>query len=219
MEISLTMQVRDKMRRLSQIGLHRFSRVAGATLIAGIALASNGLHAASNTLLDITHVSLPGNKQQLALTMSGPAVEPKAFTIDNPARIALDLPDTSNGMDSRSVSISSGLLQNVTTIEAGGRTRVVVNLTALAPYSTTISGNQLLINLDPSGKDTLDNDVADPVDLAAATPATDDTEIVRQRSTTINGLDFRRGPMGEGRIIFDLSSAGAVTDLRREGGR
>ena len=219
MEISLTMQVRDKLRRLSQIGLHDITRVAGATLIAGLAFAGNGLHAASNSLLDITHVSLPGNKQQLALTMSGPAFEPKAFTIDNPARIALDLPDTSNAMESRTVSISSGLLQNVTTIEAGGRTRVVVNLTAIAPYSTKVEGNQLLINLDSSGSTSDFIEEAEPLQLGAATPETTPTQVVKQRSNTINNLDFRRGPMGEGRIIFDLSTSSAVTDLRREGGK
>lgn len=219
MEISLTMQVRDKLRRLSQIGLHDIARVAGATLIAGLAFAGNGLHAASNSLLDITHISLPGNKQQLALTMSGPAFEPKAFTIDNPARIALDLPDTSNAMENRTVSISSGLLQNVTTIEAGGRTRVVVNLTAIAPYSTTVEGNQLLINLDSSGSTSDFIETDEPVELGAATPETTPTQVVKQRSNTINGLDFRRGPMGEGRIIFDLSTSSAVTDLRREGGK
>jgi len=90
-----------------------FSGMAALTLLAGFSLTSTMALAASNSLLDITHVTLPGNKQQLALQMSGPATEPKAFTIDNPARIALDLPDTSNEMDSRTVTISSGLLRNI----------------------------------------------------------------------------------------------------------
>jgi len=83
--------------------------------------------AAANDLVDISHVTLPGNVQQLALTLSGPAQEPKAFTIDNPARIALDLPDTSNALDQRSINVNAGILQNITTVEAGGRTRVVIN--------------------------------------------------------------------------------------------
>lgn len=204
-----------------QFGLHTVSRAAKLILAAGVVLASTGIQAAPNTLLDISHVTLPGNKQQIALTMSGPATTPKAFTIDNPARIALDLPDTKNAMDLRNLSIDTGMLQNITTVEAGGRTRVVVNLTALAPYSTTINGNQLLINLNPSADGSNNQNTADPVQLAAAndTAALDDGSILRQSMNSISGLDFRRGPMGEGRIIFNLSSTGVVTDIRQEGGK
>ena len=102
-------------------------------------------------LLDITHVTLPGNRQQLALTMSGPAEAPESFTIDDPARIALDLPDTANELDDKRIAVSAGLLQNVTTVEAGGRTRVVINLASLTPYSTAVRGNQLLVTLDGEG--------------------------------------------------------------------
>ncbi|MDB4222484.1 type IV pilus secretin PilQ [Granulosicoccus sp.] len=221
MEIKSTMQVRKKRFLKIQFGLHTVSRAAKLILAAGVVLASTGIQAAPNTLLDISHVTLPGNKQQIALTMSGPATTPKAFTINNPARIALDLPDTKNAMDLRNLSIDTGMLQNITTVEAGGRTRVVVNLTALAPYSTTINGNQLLINLNPSADGSNNQNTADPVQLAAAndTAALDDGSILRQSMNSISGLDFRRGPMGEGRIIFNLSSTGVVTDIRQEGGK
>lgn len=184
-------------------------------LLAGLTLAASQLHAASNALIDISHITLPGNKQQLALTMSGPAQTPKAFTIDNPARIALDLPDTTNQLDEKNLRISAGLLQNVTTVEAGGRTRVVVNLASMIPYQTAVVGNQLLVTLDSDGTGT-------------ATPTTtveSDQPLVRADGVSaagvkqINKIDFRRGPMGEGRIIFDLSNSGIVTDMRQEGGR
>lgn len=223
MEITATMQIRDKMNSINHSGLRTVSRAAKLILLAGVALASTGIQAAQNTLLDITHVNLPGNKQQIALTMSGPATTPKAFTIDNPARIALDLPDTTNGMDTRNLSIGSGMLQNITTVEAGGRTRVVVNLTALSPYSTTVNGNQLLINLNPVGGPGTTNtpDTSEPVQLAAANNlvTTGGSPIQLDRMNSISGLDFRRGPMGEGRIIFKLSSTGVVTDVRQEGGK
>lgn len=214
------MQVRETTRRLSHAGSRNTFRLAGLALLAGMAFASQQLQAASNSLVDISHVTLPGNKQQLALTLSGPAESPKAFTIDNPARIALDLPDTSNDMDARRVAISAGLLQNVTTVEAGGRTRVVINLTEMAPYSTSVRGNQLLVTLDGNG-----NGSTAPQQLAQAdtstAPVVDTTTTgpIVKRGHTINALDFRRGPMGEGRVIFDLSSTNVVTDIRQEGGR
>jgi len=109
-------------------------------------------------------------------------------------------------------------------------------MTALTPYSTKIKGNQLLINLDSTGE-SIQSEPAAPALLAdnaadlsteetdSATPvlaAANETPLVtaeRQRTNSINGLDFRRGPLGEGRVIFDLSSAGVVTDIRQEGGR
>jgi len=138
------MQARQHTLRLSRINTRNIIRVMSLALLAGAALATQQLQAASNSLVDISHVTLPGNKQQLALTLSGPASAPKAFTIDNPARIALDLADTSNELDERNLRIASGMLQNVTTVEAGGRTRVVINLTSMSPYQTSIKGNQLL---------------------------------------------------------------------------
>jgi len=215
------MQVRDNAQRLSQASSRTNAlRAASLLLMAGLAFATQQLEAATNALVDISHATLPGNKQQLALTLSGPAEKPRAFTIDNPARIALDLPDTSNELAERNMRISSGLLQNVTTVEAGGRTRVVINLTSMTPYQTAVRGNQLLVTLDSDseGSDTQ----SEPL-LAAAN--SDDSLLTAEGAveTTnrrqINTIDFRRGPLGEGRVIFDLSNAGIVTDMRQEGGR
>jgi len=220
-ENMLKMQVRENAHRPNPVTTRNVIRVAGLLLLAGFAFASQQVQAAGNALVDISHVTLPGNKQQLALTLSGPAQTPKAFTIDNPARIALDLPDTSNELEDRRISISSGMLQNVTTVEAGGRTRVVINLTALTPYTTSVKGNQLLVTLDPAnGK----SQAAAPLLLAAANSADEPLMDVTsgpivERVNTIDTLDFRRGPMGEGRVLFELSSAGVISDMRQEGGR
>ena len=212
------MQARQHTLRLSRINTRNIIRAMSLALLAGAALATQQLQAASNSLVGISHVTLPGNKQQLALTLSGPASAPKAFTIDNPARIALDLADTSNELDERNLRIASGMLQNVTTVEAGGRTRVVINLTSMSPYQTSIKGNQLLVTLDS------DADGSQPAAGESILVASDGGDEnfsgpIVERVDSIDGLDFRRGPMGEGRNIFDLSSAGIVTDMRQEGGR
>lgn len=214
------MQVRENTTRPSHSGTRTALHAVRTLILAGFAIASQQLFAA-NSLVDISHTTLPGNKQQLALTLSAPVDDPKSFTIDNPARIALDLPDTVNEMDKKRIAISSGLLQNVMTVEAGGRTRVVINLTALTPYTTSVRGNQLLVTLDEQA-DTRST----PLSLAAANAdaingdGVDSSEgPVTTRANTIDAMDFRRGPMGEGRILFDLSTAGVVTDMRQEGGR
>jgi len=188
---------------------------ASLLLMAGAALTGAPSAAADNTLLDITHVTLPGNQQQLALTMSGPARTPKSFTIDNPARIALDLPDTASGLDRRSIAIGAGVLQDVNTVEAGGRTRVVLNLSSLTPYRTAVRGNQVLVTLNDSGSAGRGANIL--IDDSATEQQV--SRVVPRAGNAVESLDFRRGPMGEGRIIFKLSSPGIVTDIRQEGGR
>ncbi len=193
-------------------------RFAGALLLLGAAINVSDADAASNSLIDVNHISLPGNKQQLAFTMSGPAREPRSFTVDNPARIALDLPDTSNQLEERSVRISSGLLQSVNSVEAGDRTRVVISMGSLMPYTTSINGNQLLVTFDPGrrGGDEPLLGAAKPDDNASLVTS---DGVVRKTVQSIDKIDFRRGPLGEGRIIFNLSDSRIVSDMRQEGGR
>ena len=72
----------------------------------------------------------------------------QAFTTDSPPRIALDLPNTSNGLTTRRVVIGSGATSAVSAAEAGGRTRVVVDLLRPAGYVTRSSGNLLVLTVD-----------------------------------------------------------------------
>jgi len=194
----------------------RAVRVASIAVMATMAFAAHQAHAAGNALLDISHSTLAGNKQQLALTLSGPASDPKAFTIDNPARIALDLPDTENRFDEKNLRVSAGLLQNVTTVEAGGRTRVVINLASMTPYSTAVRGNQLFVTLD---SDADSGGIDSNQSILAAVQEEEVKATFNEQGHSISSIDFRRGPLGEGRIMFDLSSAGVITDIREEGGR
>ena len=204
--------------------MSRVFKTAAIFIAAGVLGLAQNVYAASNSLIDISHVTLPGNKQQLAFTLSDQVPEPRSFTVDNPARIAIDLPDTSNELTDRTVEIGAGLVQNVTTVEAGGRTRIVVNMASMTAYQTVIAGNQLLLTFDPdSGNQTFAAGVtpeASPV-LQAAT-AGDNSSIVAAQPVSghaIENVDFRRGPMGEGRVIFTLSGAGVSPDMREEGGR
>ena len=100
-----------------------------------------------NRLQDIQVQSLPGDRVELKLIMSDTAPEPLAFTIENPARIALDLPDTALGLSSRRRDVNHGPLDTVLTAEANGRTRVVLNLDTMVEYETRRSGNTVIVTL------------------------------------------------------------------------
>ncbi|MBT8084986.1 MAG: type IV pilus secretin PilQ [Woeseia sp.] len=170
----------------------------------------------SNQLQDIQVQSLPGQRVELRLILSDTAPEPLAFTIDDPARIALDLPGTSLALTSRRRDVNMGPLDTVLTAEAGGRTRVVLNLDEMVNYDTRRSGNTIYITLGTDAGDTAVTTFAGTQEPAA-------TEAPRSYAAAgarrIEAVDFRRTPSGGGRIMVSLSDPSTPVDIRQEGGR
>src|SRR5436190_19403185 len=103
---------------------------------------------AGNVLKDVRYAAAPGGKVDITLQFSAPVGDVQAFTTDSPPRIAIDLPDTSNGLTARRVVIGSGATKAVSAAEAGGRTRVVVDLLRPAGYTTRSAGNTLVVTVD-----------------------------------------------------------------------
>ncbi|MGD2137661.1 MAG: type IV pilus secretin PilQ [Gammaproteobacteria bacterium] len=159
-----------------------------------------------NTLQSVEYSGLPGNKVLITLTLSKPAPDPLSFTIDNPARIALDFPDTSNALAQRNQDIGIGMAESLTSVEAQGRTRVVVNLVEMVPYEAHADGNRVLLTIQSAGSS---------MSTAAATAAAASGEGVKN----INNIDFRRGETGEGRIIVSLSDPSIPVDMKQEAGK
>ena len=95
--------------------------------------------------------TVAGNKVELTLRLSDTAPTPLTFTVDNPARIALDLPDTTVAMASRRIDVKQGALDTVNVAEANGRTRVVLNVDSLVPYETRVQGNTIIVTLGGGG--------------------------------------------------------------------
>ncbi len=164
-----------------------------------------------NRLQDIQVQSLPGQRVELKLIMSGTAPEPLAFTIDDPARIALDLPDTTLGLTSRRRDVNLGPLDTILTAEANGRTRVVLNLGMMVAYETEASGNTVTITLGDG-----DNYDAGTTQFASAVTSQSYTS---SGGRAITSVDFRRTRDGGGRVIVNLTDPSTPVDIRQEGGR
>jgi type IV pilus assembly protein PilQ len=172
--------------------------------------------AAKHLLKDIVFNTLPGERVQLVLSFDTTPPEPLAFTIDNPARIALDFPDTKNLLTRRSKDIGIGIARSVTTAEAKGRTRVVVNLSDLVNYKTTIAANDLIMTLGDRSN-ALPAFESNNMELSAAMQSA--TRKGMGLPPRITNIDFRRGAGGEGRIMIMLSDPKIQVDLREQGGK
>jgi type IV pilus assembly protein PilQ len=196
-------------------GMPRTWGAAGRFAAACMALLAFGVQAAhaqgENRLESVQANSLPGNKVEVTLRLSDTAPQPLTFTVDNPARIALDLPNTSVAMTSRRIDVKQGVLDTVNVAEAGGRTRVVLNVDSLVAYETRVQGNSIIVSLGAGGSRV----------AATTTAATQTSRPVAPVSGTrnINNIDFRRGSDGSGRVIVELTDAKVPADLRQEGGR
>ncbi len=124
---------------------------AMAAAFAGLLAAPVQAQAPALQLQDMQVQTLPGNKIELELKLSGPAPAPLSFTIDNPARISLDLPNTAIALPSRRREVGAGPLSTILAAESGGRTRVVLNLDTMVPYETRVSGNSVFVTLGSAG--------------------------------------------------------------------
>lgn len=179
---------------------------ATTLLVMSLAFGSNILMAAS--LDDISYTSLPGDRVQLKLKLSEPVTsDPLSFTIDNPARVALDFPGTSVNLTNKNQNIGVGNAESVTAVEADGRTRVVLNLVQLVPYQLETRGDTVLITLDGIQAD-LESHVSGASEVTLPGSSS---------GASIRDIDFRRGAEGEAQILVDLSDPNVGINIREQG--
>jgi type IV pilus assembly protein PilQ len=204
----MTITVADFQGRTSTPGMRKSSRHGLAWLIVflGTLFAANAL--AENILQDITYTPLSGGKVQIMMKFAGPVGEPQIFTTENPARIAIDMANTRNGMSQRRIEINNGATGAVSAVEAAGRTRVVVDLFHSSTYETKVEGNNLVL--------TVNNGMSGSATVTAVA-TTDPTKAIAAPGLEVSNIDFRRGKNGEGRVVVTFSGEGAGADLQRVG--
>lgn len=173
-------------------------------------LASPALLAANLNALDVA--SLPGDRVELKLAFDEPVAAPRGYTLDQPARIALDLPGVSSKLDSKNRELGVGNARSVTVVEAQGRTRLIVNLTTLVPYSTRVDGNNLFVVLGESG-------AAAPAAVAPVAAPVAQPAPAAVQSKSISNIDFRRGDDGAGNVVISLSDPSISPNIEEQGGK
>ncbi|MEL6448392.1 MAG: type IV pilus secretin PilQ [Pseudomonadota bacterium] len=167
---------------------------------------------ASNGLRDIQIQSLPDRGIELRLIMRESAPEPLTFTIDSPARIVLDIPDTALEIGTRRQQIDLGPLDTVLMAEAGGRTRAVLNLSQLVEYETRVAGNAIVVTLAGGA-----TGASTGATTFTSAPSSSQPDYSGPRA--IDNVDFRRTRDGGGRIVVSLTDPSTPVDIRQEGGR
>ncbi|WP_090387706.1 type IV pilus secretin PilQ [Pseudomonas anguilliseptica] len=174
------------------------------------ALLSPSLMAADLMALDVA--ALPGDRVELKLTFDEPVLAPRGYTIEQPARIALDLPGVSSKLGVKNKELGVGSARSVTVVEAKDRTRLVINLSSLSPYHARAEGNSLFVVVGESSK----------IQAAATGSAAKPVVSAKKYSPQvrgINNIDFQRGEQGEGNVVITLSDASISPDIQDQGGK
>jgi type IV pilus assembly protein PilQ len=140
-----------------------------------------------------------------------------AFTIENPARISLDLPNTTLGLANRRRDVNAGPLTTILAAEANGRTRIVLNLNSMVPYRTRVEGDSVYVTLGQApGGAPQPSFAAQPAPNAAPAGG---AAAAQAAPRSIRNIDFRRGTDGAGQVVVELNDPHTTVDVREEGGR
>ena len=180
--------------------------ILGAALVIlgiGHALAQTG-----NSIEGLTVSKGTSGRTVVKFTLRAPLANPPAgFAINNPPRIALDFPETGNGLGRSAQEVGDAALRSVNVVQAGNRTRVVFNLNKPQTFETQIEGNTVLVTL------------TEQAGLAADTPTVSRFAEARPGEAThvLRDVDFRRGKNGEGRVVVELSDSTTGIDIRQQG--
>ena len=182
-------------------------------LIVTTGLLSNAFAAGEESLLsnkieNIDFSVLSGGRVSIRIQMKQALANPPAgFTLNNPARIALDFPQTANGLAKSNIVSEQGALKSISLAQAKDRTRMVLNLSRNVSYNTVLNGKDVIITLQ--GNESGVAKVATETRFAEAK--------VTSQEHAISNVDFARGKNGEGRIIVDLSDPNTGINIKQKG--
>ncbi len=158
---------------------------------------------------------LAGQQLQLTMRLSAPAPQPLSFTIDNPARISLDLPNTTLALPSRRIDVHASGLDTILAAETKDRTRLVLNLDKLVPYDTRVDGNNIIVLL--GAPNAAGAGAAAPVAAASPNSSNAVTGSMGAGVRELRAIDFRRSADGAGRVIVKLSDPHTHINLHQVG--
>ena len=161
---------------------------------------------------DIAFTAQPGAQLEVRLTFSEPpSADIESYSIEEPARIVLDFPDTRSGLEQKRFSLSQANATSVMVLESGDRTRMIVNLVDLVPFESSVSGRQLALMIGQDGGQAA-------ASSAAADILRNDANRVERVVSEITDVAFQRSPEGEGLLILSLTNPSVDTSIFSEGG-
>ena len=196
-----------KARRMDNMKI-KLSRIGMAFLAV---ILSPALLAVNLQTMDVA--ALPGGQIELKLAFDQPINTPNGYTIEQPARIALDLPGVKNKLGIKSRELGNGNVRSVNIVETADLVRLIINMTSSSPYNTRVDGKNLYIVVG-EGAQLRPRQAAPVVNAVAPAPQ---PKVFEPKG--IRNIDFQRGEQGAGNVIIDLSEDSTTPDIEDQGGK
>lgn len=190
------------------LALSMSKMVAAATLVAA------PLASLAATLQDIKFAELPGQRFEVHLKFDSVPTAPDGYTIDKPARIVLDFPDTQNTLKEKKYALSFENANNAAVVSAGGRTRLILSMDSLQPYTTRLDGNSYVLEVGgTSVDDYLAKSSASKGAAVSAQAVSANKPNASNNRVQVADVDFKRNPQGAGELMFTLSDSHLEVDV------
>ncbi|STZ63505.1 Type IV pilus biogenesis and competence protein pilQ precursor [Moraxella lacunata] len=170
---------------------------------------------------------------QLKVAFDGQPVTPVAYQQADGKQLALDFNQVSSGGLPRSMPINRGVVNEVTALNNGSMTRLMINLKDSASYTSTVQGNQLLINIKQGGSSTTQSVANQPAPAVVTTPV---QSAVQPMTVKVNPLlapnsgslasnydgvstvDYSGNANG-GNVTVNLTNESIPVDVQRQGNK
>jgi type IV pilus assembly protein PilQ len=153
---------------------------------------------AATNVTGIDHSSTEDGGVRITLQISGDVPQVSVFATQSPTRIVLDLADTQSEAGTDAVTVGLGPVQQYSAIAAGGRTRLIVDLSHLAAYDYNADSGQVVLTIAGGG-----------VTASSTTSA-------GGSGYSVTGVDFRRGEEGQARVIVSMNRPGANISVEED---
>tara|TARA_R110002049_G_scaffold104598_6_gene251143 strand:+ start:1503 stop:3659 length:2157 start_codon:yes stop_codon:yes gene_type:complete len=163
------------------------------------------------SLNDVSFASLPGDRTEVTLVFDGVPPTVDGYTIEKPARIALDLKDVQNGLSEKYYNLGMGNAKRLTAIGTKDRARIIVDLIELVPYTTRVNGNSLVILI--GGDSGSGNASASTSQGIMSAP-----NISAKLPNSVTSIDFQRGEKGDGQVVLSFNTDEVDIDMAEIGG-
>lgn len=192
-----------------------FTNKTKLILIASLISLSGWVNGA--VLQDMRFAELPGEKAEIRLMFDSEPANPQGYTIEQPARIVLDFANTSNMLSQKKYSVAVGGVESAVVLDAGGKTRLIVNLSDLVPYRTRFEGNEIIIEIGSESSSSYSVAASTPNDYGTSS-AEASVDAQSYNNAAVSLVDFRRGEVGEGKVIVSLTNPNVDVDIQEVAG-
>lgn len=157
----------------------------------------------ANVLQSLEVDKLANNDTRIRLAFDAQAPQIKSYSIEEPARIAIDLQGvTESTLEKTRYELGGGNLTTAMVLITPTRTRLVVNMEKLVEFETVSNGNELEIILKKAAENVSD-------------VMPEEQELAEKPS--IKAVDFQRGAQGQGQVIVVFSDDRPQASLIKRG--